>query len=78
MIIEENKFENKNPDIVEILSIDPLKFQCKICRQIWYPEWSPLSKSTELPIESWQCPNRCGEKGNNKEAKKEEDDTLII
>ncbi|MBN2028743.1 hypothetical protein JW824_00720 [bacterium] len=83
MIIEKNSLINKNPDIVEILSNDPVKFRCKICGQIWYPEWSPSSTRTELPLECWQCPNECGQKQTNDEDEKEEeekepDNPLII
>ncbi|MCJ7813063.1 hypothetical protein MUP95_07090 [bacterium] len=80
MIIEENKFTNKNPYIVEILSNDPVKFRCKICGQIWYPEWSPSSKNTELPFESWQCPNECGKKEDKENIHDEtiQDEPLII
>ncbi len=75
MIIEDEKFKNQNPDIVEILSYNPVKFQCKICGQIWYPEWSPSPTTTELPVECWQCPNECKQKQpDNGEIEKEEEE----
>lgn len=81
MIIKDSRLTNKNPEFVEILSDDPIKFQCKTCGQTWYPEWSPSSARKELPFECWLCPNGCGQEkeiNNHEEENEEQDNPLII
>ena len=41
---------NSNPKLVEILDNRNLKFKCRVCGQIWYPDSKRIS---------WQCPNSC-------------------
>lgn len=45
--------QNKNPKLIKIIDEDTLKFQCKVCSQIWLAGILPGGEI------SWQCPNGC-------------------
>ena len=45
--------ENKNPKLIRILDKDSLKFQCKICSQIWFARILPGGEI------KWECPQGC-------------------
>ena len=47
---------NRNPGIVIITDDKDLKFECKICGQIWSPG---ILTGGRLARGSWQCPQGC-------------------
>lgn len=57
---------NSNPKIVEILDDRNLKFKCKVCGQVWWPNIKPDSGG-RLYRGAWQCPNGCEERDLKKE-----------
>lgn len=48
--------KNRNPDIVIITDDKDLKFECKICGEVWKPT---ILTGGRLAWEAWQCPQGC-------------------
>jgi len=50
--------KNRNPKIVKIEDEFNIRFSCKKCHQVWYPNITPDSGG-KLYYGSWRCPNGC-------------------
>ena len=60
--------ENKNPKLIKILDEDSLKFQCKVCSEIWLARILP---GGEIKFE---CPQGCVANCNKRQRKRQKNE----